>query len=189
MKRIDRPYAIIYLDTEGESLHEGVKDYSTKEIISDYYNMPGFLQWNFYLILPKKLSTGVEITKELQLKIENCDEYSRKFVIPNDSLEQYLEERFPIMEENQGKIYLVKGTDYKDAQKKADQKVKELSAEGIDDLHVRQSFYRDKSLMDSITEMDLMRAMMIRYPSINYLFYSHITDEYFLAEKKFKLFM
>ena len=50
MERIDREYAIIYVDKTGESLVNNDSkhdEYSTNEIISDYYKQSGFLQWNF----------------------------------------------------------------------------------------------------------------------------------------------
>ena len=42
--------------------------------------------------------------------------------------------------------------------------------------------------MDSITKMDLIRARLVKYPEFKATFYSHITNEFSIAEKKFKLF-
>ena len=56
MEKIVRKYAIIYIDYDGETLDEDVRDYATKEMVKDYYqNSRGFLQWNFYLVIPSSL--------------------------------------------------------------------------------------------------------------------------------------
>lgn len=82
MERINRKYAIIYVDHEGETLN--LKDnYTLNEMITDYYNNSGFLQWNYYLIIPKEL---VESPEEIE-SIENNDIYTRKFVIPQDEID------------------------------------------------------------------------------------------------------
>jgi hypothetical protein len=51
-----------------------------------------------------------------------------------------------------------------------------------------KGWYRDESLNYSLIEMDKLRARLINEPNLHGVFYTHITNEYSLAEKKFKIF-
>lgn len=183
MERIEREYAIIYIDRNGEtlnisdSLYKG--DYVTAEMVSDYYKRLGFLQWNFYLIIPKELIKQEEIKT-----IEDNDIYTRKYVIESDKIEQFINDRFPILNEERGTIKLIKADSWKDAGLLAEEEKKK----GKNYVDLIQSFYRDENLMYSLTEMDKLRAGLIKNPKLNIVFYTHISDEFFIAENKFKLF-
>lgn len=178
MERIDRTYAIVYVDNKGESLNSDVNDFTTKEMISDYYQNSGFLQWNFYLIIPK------ELVNKSDIKIINeNDTYTRKFVIKKDNIDSFIEERFPELTKNMGTMAIVKGDNYKDARKKA-----KKFEDNNQITFMFNGWYRNESLTHSITEMDKLRARLIKEPNLHGVFYTHINNEYSLAEKKFKLF-
>jgi hypothetical protein len=178
MKRIDRTYAIVYVDNKGESLNSDVNDFATKEMISDYYQNRGFLQWNFYLIIPK------EFVNKSDIKIiEENDIYTRKFVIEKDMIDSFIKERFPELNEKKGTIALIKGKNYKDGRKKA-----KKFDHNNPITFMFEGWYRNESLNYSLTEMDKLRARLIKEPQLHGVFYTHIDNEYSLAKKKFKLF-
>jgi hypothetical protein len=181
MEKIDRGYAVIYIDRTGESLvveNENYKmDYTTKDMVSDYYNESGFRQWNFYLIIPKSLVREEDIEN-----IENCDKYTRKYVVDDEDIDIFIEEKFPIMDnENKGSILLIKGKSWVDTLEKAYDKQ--------DDYTLYKSWYREDSLMDSLEKMDELRASLIKRPNLKAMFCTHISNEMGIAEKKFKLFL
>lgn len=181
MERVDREYAIIYIDREGETLkvtdESRREDFATNEMVTDYYNHSGFLQWNFYLIIPKELVKEEEI-----LNIEENSIYSRKYVIPTAEIESFIDDRFPKLTEKRGQITLVKGTNWEDATFLAS---KYLNTEFTS---IIPSWYRNESLMFALTEMDILRSKLIKNPDSVVIFYTHLSNEYSLAEKKFKLF-
>lgn len=177
MIKIERSYAIIYIDYNGESLT--VDDFTTYNLTNDYYNNGGFLQWNFYLIIPEELIGNVS-KKEIEIN----EKYTRKFIIKLNEIDKFIEDRFPITNVNMGKITLIKGDNWEDACKKAD----ELEENGNFTLCL-PSAYRNVSLTDAITGMDILRSFLINNPKMNVLFYTHLSNEYFLATKKFHLFL
>ena len=90
---------------------------------------------------------------------------------------------FPEIKGEHGEITLIKGKDWEDAQKLA-------SKEKLNKfIWVLPSWYRNISLMDSLQEMDLIRAKLIKNKNYRAVFYSHISHEFNIAEKKFKLFL
>ena len=93
MKRIDRKYAIIYVDTNGDTLLS--EDNTSHEMITDYYNNSGFLQWNFYLIITKECIKDIEgITAAERIKtIEKNDIYTRKYVVPKAEIKDFLKKQ------------------------------------------------------------------------------------------------
>ncbi len=191
MERIDKNYAIIYIDWEGATLtidtdlneKKSRRDFDTPELINDYYNSSASLQWNFYLIIPQEV---VEVTKDISVKdIENNEIYTRKFVLPKEEIYAFIESRFPDVRPTMGKITLLKGTNYKNCfslvqhEQLKNKKNNELRADVIG------SWYRDESLMLSLTKMDKLRARLILNPALNVIFYTHIDNEFNLAKKKF----
>lgn len=179
MKRIDRTYAIIYIDDKGETLNSNVTDFTTKEMISDYYQNSGFLQWNFYLIITKEHVNKSEIKK-----IEKNVIYTRKFVIKKDNIDSFIKERFPELTEYKGTMAIIKGKNYKDARKKAKKYINKYKFIKF----MFKGWHRNESLTHSIIEMDKLRARIICDSSLQGVFYSHIDNEYSIAKKKFKLF-
>ena len=175
MEKITRDYAIIYIDYDGETLND--KNYVTKEMESDYYRTPGFLQWNYYLIVPN------DLVDEKTIKIiEDDNRYTRKYVIERSKIGEFIDDRFPVMGKDVGSIKLVKGETAIDAQKKA-AKITTLRD------FVIGSWYRDESLMTSLENMDMLRANLIKEPiQRSFIFYTHLNREYNIAEKKFELF-
>jgi|GEM_PF-1910878 len=83
--------AIYYLDySESMIAIDQIQDFQEKYISSDYYNNPGFLQWNYYLLFIRD-SFDEQIKKE----IEQNDIYSRKFILsPNEFESFFKHERF-----------------------------------------------------------------------------------------------
>lgn len=179
MERLQRKYAIIYIDREGVTLKEGAENFATTEMVSDYYNNSGFLQWNFYLIIPESLVPN----KKMRQTIHEDDKYTRKFVVPDTAIESFIEDLFPIMKEKvRHQIKLIKGVNFTDALSQA------INTHRTEPVKLIQSWYRDESLMHSLTEMDKLRAELINDPKKKVIFFSHISNEFSIAEKKFKLF-
>jgi len=184
MKKIIRDYAIIYIDDKGDSLKED--SYTTKEMVSDYYTENGFLQWNFYLIVPKE----VLLPDNTIEKIENNEDYTRKFVIKNSDIQSFIKERFPVMNKKCGKIEMIKGNSWKETLDIVDKKkFKGTTVKPFRLCSYYPSWYRNESSMHSLIEMDKLRAKLINNPNIWVIFYTHINSEYYLAQKKFKLFL
>jgi hypothetical protein len=196
MEIITKPYAVIYVDKEGECLKE--QDYSPFSLIGSYYKNSGFLQWNYYLIISKKIVEKSENVKlfnggvdELIKHIENNDKYTRKFVINENDIQSFINSLFPDFkygENCKGKMYLIKGYNWKDAVINANDKKQTLKSHGIIAMSIG-SKYRDISLMETLTEMDKLRALLIKNPEMDVIYYTHIDEEYYLAKKKFKLFI
>jgi hypothetical protein len=185
MKKIERPYAIIFIDTEGETLKEDVDNFTTSDIITDYYNSPGFLQWNFYLIVPE------EIVGERKNEVESNCTYTRKHVLKSSDIEQFIIERFPEMDETTGKIRLVKAERWDGIKEKVDAVTEEMCNEESnleEEIEWIESWYRNESLMYALEQMDILRAELIKNPNKRVVFYSHISNEFNIAEKKFKIF-
>lgn len=194
MERIDKKYAIIYIDRDGEVLEETDDKFTTKEIATDFYNNSGFLQWNFYIIISKESLISyakkqfdengcVLDIDELINEIQENDIYTRKYVIESDKINEFINDIFPDLKEKTGEIKLIKGKSWSDAQELC---IREESRNNIFDTY-RPSWYRNLSLMDSLTEMDKLRARLIKNDNFKVLFYTHLSNEYSIAEKKFKL--
>jgi len=177
MERIDRKYAIIYVDRIGESLTK--PDYVTEEMINDYYNHAGFLQWNYYLIIAKEFVNPDDIKT-----IEENDYYCRKYVQEDNGIDLFIDGWFPILKPNRGSITLVKGNTYIEAE---DLACRAYAKTKSDSLHM--SWYRNNSLLYSLTKMDKLRVSLNEHPNARTVFGTHFSNEYSLAEKKFKLFM
>lgn len=178
MEKIIRDYAIIYIDKNGESLN--CDNYTPDEIINDYYNNPGFLQWNYYLIIHKELIENLNLCT----KIESDDKYTRKFVMCSDEIDIFINNLFPIFKKDNeySKIKLIKGNSYIDSERKS------LSFKKThEDFKRLESWYRNECLNFALNQMDLLRMKLIKEKQ-NYIFYTHISNEYFLAKQKFKLF-
>lgn len=181
MERIDRKYAIIYVDWDGETLQtvDGKVQLSEYDIANIYYNTEGFLQWNIYLMIPEDLvNTGEEINS-----IESSTTYARKYVTPREDINTTIELMFPIMTENHGSIKIIEGVSWDNVSMKA---ANEVSVNGG---HLQGSFYRNLGLLETLRQMDLLRANMVRNPKYKGVFYSHIENEISIAKHKFKLFI
>jgi hypothetical protein len=187
MRKIDKGYAIIYIDDEGESLKHD--DFEFGGLGNDYYNLPyrnpeleeSFLQWNCYLIVPTKYFTTPEQLDEF---LDN-DKYTRKHAIKEEEIDLFIEKMFPDLQEEHGVIELVKGINRSDSVYQAIRKHDELGIE----YKLIDSYYRNDSMMDTLYKMDKLRAKLVLEPESKFIFYTHITNEMNLAEKKFKLFI
>lgn len=178
MERIDKGYAILYVDREGESLIIN-EDLSDNNMVSDYYSNGGPLQWNFYLIIAKEV-----VPIEREEEILNNETYTRKLIVPKDEIDNFIEERFPTVGNEVGKMTLIKGRNWSDALELF-KKEKSLNGSSRSSF---PSWNRNESTMDTLTKMDILRAELITNPKLNCIFYTHLSGEYNLAEKKFYLF-
>ena len=181
MKRINRKYAIIYVDTNGDTLLS--EDNASDEMLSDYYKNGGFLQWNFYLIIAKECIKDIEgITAIERIKtIEKNDNYTRKYVVPKAKIKDFLKKQFPIMRKARGKINLITANTFVDAKTLAMTKKSK-------DIFLISSYNRYVNLDLTLHALDALRNDLINNPKMVGIFYTHIQNEYSLAEKKFKLF-
>ena len=185
MKRIKRKYAIIYIDNDGETLESD--DYTTQDITTYYYQARGFLQWNFYLIIPKEnIKETEEATVEEQIKaIEQNNTYTRKYVVEKDKIDKFVREHFPIIKKNHGKMIMIQADTFKEAEAAA---IK-ATENNPDITMTTPSFNRDINLDQTLKKLDGVRTFLIKNPNLTIVFYTHIQNEYSLAEKKFKLFI
>lgn len=78
---------IFYVDFSTQALSSDLDEYLENYISSDYYNNPGYLQWNYYLIFLR----DVEVDKMVKSTIEKNDTYARKFILSSDELKRYFE--------------------------------------------------------------------------------------------------
>lgn len=191
MERIDREYAIIYVDKTGESLVNNDSkhdEYSTNEIISDYYKQSGFLQWNFYLIIAREAITVYENEKiDDKIKsIESNEFYCRKYVIESEKINDFIAKNFPVLQKEHGVIILIKGDSYQNAKNLGYKEY--IKPENKLNAKVINSWYRNYNSMYALTEMDKLRAELINKHDKRIIFVTHNSHEFSLAEKKFKLF-
>ena len=187
MKRIDKKYAIIYIDSKGETLEMEDEericdDFATYDMISDYYNLEGFLQWNVYLIVPREKFEFESDIKEF----EDNDKYVRKYAVSSDKIGRFVEKNFPDMGTDVGKIKLIHTKNHKES--KAALKSQQQKSSWF---LWESSFNRDLNIFDTLSKLDEVRVKLIQNPhplSPLVIFCTHIDGEFSLAEKKFKLF-
>ncbi|MGZ4079030.1 MAG: AAA family ATPase, partial [Bacteroidia bacterium] len=75
-----------FIDYNESSLDFDLREYQEKYISSEYYKIPGYTQWNYYLIF---IRTSYQ--EEQKIHIEKDDIYTRKFVFTPDELKKYFE--------------------------------------------------------------------------------------------------
>lgn len=75
---------VYYLDLSGEVSVETFNEYQEKVLANEYYNHPGNLQWNLYLLLLQDT-----INPETKEKIEGNDKYARKYVFTESQFEDF----------------------------------------------------------------------------------------------------
>jgi exonuclease SbcC len=85
---------IYYFDFANDNVPYDLKNYQEKLLVNDYYNNPGNLQWNYYLVF---LRDNVE--EKTKARVEEDQIFSRKFLIKPDYLRQFL-----IYSKSEGKI-------------------------------------------------------------------------------------
>ena len=77
--------AVYYLDYSNYNIElEDLNSYQEKMLSSDYYNIAGSIQWNYYLLFIRD-----KIQIENKKEIEKDDIYSRKYVLLPDELEKF----------------------------------------------------------------------------------------------------
>ena len=75
---------IYYMDLSGDVSVETFNEYQEKLLADEYYNHPGNLQWNLYLLLLQDT-----INPETKEKIEGNDKYARKYVFTESQFEDF----------------------------------------------------------------------------------------------------
>lgn len=75
---------IYYMDLSGEVLVDTFNEYQEKLLADEYYNHPGNLQWNLYLLLLQDT-----VNPEAKEKIERNDKYARKYVFTESQFEDF----------------------------------------------------------------------------------------------------
>jgi len=79
-----KPAGIYYMDLSGDVSIDTFNEYQEKLLAEEYYNHPGNLQWNLYLLL---LQDTVNLeTKE---QIERNNKYARKYVFTESQFEDF----------------------------------------------------------------------------------------------------
>lgn len=185
MEKLFKGYAVIYIDRTGECLKSS--DFTPDKIIDDYYSIPGFLQWNYYLICTDKAFISEPEYAEQREEFLNNEKYTRKFIVSEQDLEQYLEKNFPDLKNEtifETRVVLVKGDNWRDCLRKV-----RGEKSRNENFIVKMGKHRDESLLTSINNMDYLRAQLIKHPNRKLIFGTHISNEFFLAQKKFKIFM
>lgn len=75
---------IYYMDLSDEVLIDTFNEYQEKLLADEYYNHPGNLQWNLYLLLFQDT-----VNPEAKEKIECNNKYARKFVFTESQFEDF----------------------------------------------------------------------------------------------------
>lgn len=88
-----KPVGIYFVDVGESPFQKGfnIDEYQNRFIIEDYYSNPGSLQWNYYLIF---IIDTQEYNKpnfqELKKEIESNNDYSRKYLIAENNIDEWL---------------------------------------------------------------------------------------------------
>lgn len=77
---------IYYMDLSGEIPVDTFNEYQEKLLADEYYNHPGNLQWNLYLLLLQDT-----VNPEIKEKIERNDKYARKYVFSESQFEDFFQ--------------------------------------------------------------------------------------------------
>ena len=85
-KLADSVAAVYYFEFSDTEIDFDIEQFQEDHISSDYYNHPGPLQWNHYLIFIRESGIVSQVQKN---KIENDDIYTRKFIFTKDEVQKY----------------------------------------------------------------------------------------------------
>ncbi|HYV94987.1 MAG TPA: hypothetical protein VE978_24650 [Chitinophagales bacterium] len=77
--------AIYYLDFDNADIPSDLKRYQEEFLVNDYYNHPGYLQWNYYLIFLRD-----QFSDEQKKTVEADDIYSRKYLFKPDDFRKFI---------------------------------------------------------------------------------------------------
>ena len=197
MIRIDKKYAIIYIDENFD-----IKDcqtFTTADMESDYYNNPGPLQWNYYLFIPEDKLGDVD-----KKTIENNEEYTRKYVLKDlDTIYRTIEIDFPDLDENiiqKCNFTLITGDTWIDVLNKVDSE--DINSDVVNvysrsnerngkiiknnNTKIFNSYLRDYNSILTLGFIDEIRAYYVLGGFENIYYFTHIEDEMFLVKQKFK---
>lgn len=192
MKKIDKGYAIIYIDDENEfhnilkysninSLKEDIESYFDTVLSSDFYSSPqNYLQWNFYVMVS---SDGLS-DEAIKIVREN-DKYAR-IVFMNLShyctIENQIAGEFP--DYNPSKIKQVNLV-VRDSKYEANRFVFSEMNKSTEVGYIRDSFLLDYNEMTTIQMLDEDRILLLLGTCKTYTYYTHISWEASIFKKKF----
>lgn len=90
------PYQIIYFDCSQKWLEDKIdlEKYLEKLITNDYYSNPSYLQWNYYIVF--LYNNNKVPSEEIKLKIEKNEEFSKKFVVNYEMLDDWLDQKYKV---------------------------------------------------------------------------------------------
>jgi DNA repair protein SbcC/Rad50 len=80
----EKTAAIYYIDVDQDVALDQFEEYQESLLAKDYYNEPGDIQWNYYLLLLRD-----QIQDDLKQKIEKNDKYARKYVFDETQFENF----------------------------------------------------------------------------------------------------
>lgn len=76
--------AVYYIDMNEKASLDKFEEYQETLLAKDYYNEPGDIQWNYYLLLLRD-----QIQNDLKQNIEKNDKYARKYVFDEKQFENF----------------------------------------------------------------------------------------------------
>jgi DNA repair protein SbcC/Rad50 len=82
----NNPYQYYYFDFSNSLSDINIAQYSKKLISEDYYSQPNLMQWNYYLAF--LIEKGIDPL--LKNKIEQNEDFARKFVLDYNELDKWL---------------------------------------------------------------------------------------------------
>ncbi len=85
LKVKDKQAGIYYIDVSG-NLAEDFDQYQENILAKDYYNNPGSIQWNYYLLL---LQDKDKQNSQQKLTLEKNSKYARKFIFNENEFEDF----------------------------------------------------------------------------------------------------
>jgi len=83
------PYQIVFVDISNSWVEENFLSYIESVLVDDYYELSGYLQWNFYYYFISQSDFIVE-NIERKKNIENNEAYSRKYVMSETEFSEWL---------------------------------------------------------------------------------------------------
>jgi len=81
----DKAAGVYYIDVSGKPV-EDFDQYQEDMLAKDYYNHPGSIQWNYYLLLMRD-----EVSDDERKKLERNDKYARKYLFTEDDFTDFFQ--------------------------------------------------------------------------------------------------
>jgi hypothetical protein len=197
---IDKGYAIIFVDHEGEGLLGQKGGYATDSMITLYYSKTAnFIQWNFYHIVPADVFERPEVIREFEYGTEGLsreevvqkikknfihnDNYTRKFILNRENISRYINYQYPDFDPNKeaGKVLSIKARNHNEGCMTA----RRFHQEEYGDYKIVPSILRYYDSMRTLLELDNFRRDLIRNPELKFIYHTHLRNEYNFTRYKF----